>query len=86
MTISEAKAQELADWLEYELTDEQILHAERRPGPGRPALPEEERRSLTVQVRVTEAEHALIDHAAREAGLSRSDWLRKVAHEAAISA
>ncbi len=84
--ITDARAWELAEWFEHGLTDEEIAVAEVRPGPGRPALPEDERRDLTVQVRVTKLERALIDAAAQEAGLSRSDWLRKVAHDAAVGA
>lgn len=52
------------------------LAAKRR---GRPPSPEGERRDETIRLRVTEAEHAALTEAARDAGLTVSDYLRGLA-------
>lgn len=50
--------------------------AERRSrGPGRPALPAEQRKALRVQFRVTEGEWAELVAAAEAAGLPLHEWV-----------
>jgi predicted HicB family RNase H-like nuclease len=43
---------------------------------GRPEIPEKERRSVLLQVRVTEKEALGIRQKAEKSGLSVSEWLR----------
>lgn len=43
---------------------------------GRPEVPENERRSVLLQFRVTESEAKVIKRKAEKSGQSVSDWLR----------
>lgn len=45
---------------------------------GRPPLAEEDRRSIMIRVLATEAEHAVMLDAARDARVGISTWLRQV--------
>ncbi len=51
-------------------------------GPGRPALPEGERRSARLGCWVTPAEHAACEAAAKDSEQTRSDWVRAAALQA----
>ena len=53
----------------------------KQDGPGRPFLPEKERRSVLMQFRVTEKEAAQIRSQAKRSSMSASDWLRQLAIE-----
>jgi predicted HicB family RNase H-like nuclease len=53
------------------------------PAGGRPALPESDRRAETIRVRTTTAESESIAAAAERAGVSVSEWSRRVLVRAA---
>jgi uncharacterized protein (DUF1778 family) len=44
---------------------------------GRPELPLEKRKMVTLTLRLTAEERDLVDHAASEAGMKLSAWARK---------
>lgn len=48
---------------------------------GRPRLPDEKRRSITLPVRLNDEELAVIEAKAIEAGISPSAWMRLAAQE-----
>lgn len=51
---------------------------QKRPRPGRPALPDGERKSNRAYIICTDEEMAEIDARAEKAGLSRSEYLRRI--------
>lgn len=55
----------------------ETLHGGARPGAGRPALPEGQRRDARVVVRTTQAERDGWTAMAKAAGLTLSEWVRR---------
>jgi uncharacterized protein (DUF1778 family) len=55
----------------------------RKRGPGRPRLPKGAAKGAVLSVRLTAAERAAVDRAARAAGRSPSDWSRDALVKAA---
>lgn len=71
MGVTEDDATEMADWLEHDLADEDIV--ETRPGPGRPPLPPGEAVDETLTIRLTAGEKRRFVQFAQERGHSQSE-------------
>lgn len=70
MTVTEEHAEEMADWLEHDLEDDDMV--ETRPGPGRPPLPPGEALDEVLTIRVTAAEKRRFQDTAEEHDRSQS--------------
>lgn len=71
MTVSDGQAERMADWIERELDEEDVL--DERPGPGRPALPPGEAVDAVLTIRVTADEKRKFAEIAEEHGRSQSE-------------
>lgn len=71
MGVTDEDATKMADWLEHDLTDEDIV--ETRPGPGRPPLPPGEAVDEILTVRLTAAEKRRFEEFAERRGRSQSE-------------
>lgn len=53
-----------------------MAKAKKKPAAGRPTVAKEEKRSILIRVLATPAEHAVLQDAAKAAGMPISTWLR----------
>lgn len=79
MTVSDEQAATMADWLERELGQDDII--EERSGPGRPPLPPGEAVDAVLTIRVTTDEKRRFERLAEEHGRSQSEEGRLAVRE-----
>lgn len=71
MGVTDEQAREMADWLEHDLNDEDVV--ETRPGPGRPPLPPGEAVDEVLTIRVTAEEKRRFKDMAANHGRTQSE-------------
>jgi hypothetical protein len=71
MTVSDEDAASMADWVEHELDEKDIV--EERPGPGRPPLPPGEAVDAVLTIRVTADEKRRFAEVAEQHGRTQSE-------------
>lgn len=71
MAVSDNEARKMADWLEHDLEQNDIV--EERPGPGRPPLPPGEAVDAVLTIRVTADEKREFAKIAQQHGRTQSE-------------